>query len=252
MVSATHGQRATILLVEDDPVFAAMIKDALDSRGYCVWRATCAAEADSMADEVQPDLIIVDLMLPDIHGLVLCANLREKRGTPIIICSGTKRKDDPTLGFKLGADDFVAKPFSVDELEARIEAALRHAAPRSSAEPRPTDGSRCIGELVIDPARCRVTLGGEVLCLTPTEYRLLCALADRPDEVFSRQELASRVWGYHDAGVGRSLEVHLRRLRAKLNARPVPAPPLLTVRGFGYLLVGDASSQVATEAGRRA
>ena len=248
MMDARENSRGTILLVEDDPTVAGMLKDRLEARGYCVWHAESAAEAEAMAGELRLDLIILDLMLPDAHGLVLCAELKEKHAAPVIICSGTKRRDDAALGFKLGADDFVAKPFSVGELEARIEAALRRASPRAAAESPPARGVQRIGELAIDHARCRVTLGGEVLRLTPTEYRLLCALADRPDEVVSRQELAEGVWGYHDSAVGRSLDVHMRRLRAKLDAGAAPPPALVTVRGFGYRLDREARGEGAAAA----
>jgi len=175
-MDARENSRATILLVEDDPTVAAMLKDRLEARGYRVWHAASAAEAEAMAGELHLDLVILDLMLPDAHGLVLCAELKEKQAAPIIICSGTKRKDDAALGFKLGADDFVAKPFSVGELEARIEATLRRPAPRVAPGSPSPPGEQHIGALVIDRARCRVTLGAEVVRPTPTEYRLLCAL----------------------------------------------------------------------------
>jgi DNA-binding response OmpR family regulator len=235
----SEGPRATIELVEDDAPVAAMIVDRLGAKGYCVWHAATAAEAEEMLEEVKPDLIIVDLALPDMHGLVLCANLREVWTAPIIICTASKRTEDLVLGFKLGADDFISKPFSMDELEARIDAALRRSSPRPSAKLGAEDGPQRIGELTIDQVRCRVTLGKQVVRLTPTEYRLLCALATHPDEVVSREELAQQVWGYHDPDVSRSLDVHMRRLRTKLNAGPVPAPPILTVRGFGYQLAHE-------------
>jgi DNA-binding response OmpR family regulator len=238
--TATH--RTSILLVEDDPCLAVMLRDRLVDRGYAVWRSENAAEGEIMADELRPDLFILDLMLPDMHGLVLCANLREKSAAPIIICSATRRKEDPLLGFKLGAVDFVAKPFSCDELEARVETALRHRAPGPAAEP-PGEGVEQVGPLVIDQSRRRVTLAGQVLLLTPTEYRLLWMLSTRPNTVHSRQELAERIWGHYDAGIGRSLEVHLRRLRAKLEAGPVAPPALRAVRGFGYQLAWETGGE---------
>ena len=235
--------RATILLVEDDPAIGDMLVDRLGRSAYYVWHATSAAEAEAIADEVRPDLIIVDLALPDTHGLVLCANLKERLAAPIIICSGSKRKEDPILGFKLGADDFVAKPFSLDELEARIERALRRSVEIPSAESSSASTLR-VGELIVDQARRRVTLGGEAVPLTPTEYRLLCLLASRPDQVLARQELAEPVWGYYDTGVARSLDVHIRRLRAKLYAGPVQPPKVVAARGFGYQLVSEPAGEL--------
>jgi DNA-binding response OmpR family regulator len=234
-----EGPRATIQLVEDDPALAAMLVDRLGAKGYCVWHAVNAAEAEQMLGEVQPDLIIVDLMLPDKHGLVLCANFHEVWNGPIIICTASKRPEDLVLGFKLGADDYIGKPFSMDELEARIDVALRRSSSRPSARMASDDGTQRIGELVIDKVRCRAVLGSDVVRLTPTEYRLLCALADRPNEVVSREELAQQVWGYHDPDVSRSLDVHMRRLRTKLGAGTVPAPTILTVRGFGYQMAQE-------------
>ena len=242
MLNQSPNTSPTILLAEDDPIVAGLLVDVLTAKGYCVWHATSGAEAEAMVGEVHPDLIVLDLMLPDTNGLVLCATLRAGSHVPIIICSGTKRKDDPVLGLKLGADDFVAKPFSIHELLARIEVALRRVAGRAPAPATAPPSGQHVGNLAIDRAHCQVLLGGKPLHLTPTEYRLLCALADRPGEVVSHQELAKQVWGTYDWGVGRSLEVHMRRLRARLAAGPVPPPALVTLRGFGYKLVPEPAS----------
>ncbi|MGH2371367.1 MAG: response regulator transcription factor, partial [Chloroflexota bacterium] len=209
----------------------------------------------SMMDEASPDLILLDLKLPDVDGLVLCADLRAQADVPIIVCSGTAEKRDSILAFKLGADDFIAKPFDADDLLARVQAVLRRAArhprpeamppyalprvahPAAPSEATPTPRVSQLGDLVLDHARRHVTLGGQPLHLTPTEYRLLAALISRPDEVLSRQELAQLVWGYQEAGVGRSIDVHIRRLRAKLDSAAVPPPMIVSVRGFGYKIV---------------
>jgi DNA-binding response OmpR family regulator len=239
-MNATRVGVANILLIEDDADLAAMLSDTLATRGYSVWHATTAADAELVLDHARPDLIIVDLMLPDRDGLLLCADLKHRIGVPLIICSATRRKEDPALGFKLGADDFLAKPFSVDELQARLEAALQRAGSRTAA-PMPAPPARQeIGRLVIHRIECRATLGDQALPLTPTEYRLLCAVASRPREVLSRDALADEVWGEHDAAIVRSLDVHMRRLRAKLQATGVPGPRVVTRRGFGYQLVDDA------------
>jgi two-component system response regulator MtrA len=228
-----------VLLVEDDPALAAMLSDALAARRYRVWHATDASEVEPLLDHCRPDLVIVDLMLPDRNGLILCSELKARTGVPVIICSATKRKDDAVLGFKLGADDFLAKPFSVDELEVRMRRALDQRALNNCVQAR---GVQHLGELTIDRTRCQVTLGEGVVQLTPTEFRLLCELADRPSEVLSRQELVESVWGFHDAAVVRSLDVHMRRLRAKLGPGGARAPHVATRRGFGYQLVESAGS----------
>ncbi len=244
--------RGTILLVEDDDSLASMLRDRFSAIGYTVWHAQNAAEAEMAVAETQPDLIILDLMLPDANGLILCANLRETHSAPIIVCSATDRKDDAVLSLKLGAVDFVPKPFSGDELEARVASALRRArggraetGPASRAGKEPT---LLVGPLAIEQARRRVTLGGHQVHLTPIEYRLLCALARRPNVVVPWTELADEIWGCRDSGIRHTAEVHLRRLRAKLLSSSIEGPALLNVRGFGYELAWDAGEDVAASA----
>jgi DNA-binding response OmpR family regulator len=238
-MTATQPATANILLVEDDADLAGMLSDTLAARGYRVSHAATAAEADLVLNQLRPDLIIVDLLLPDRHGLLLCADLKDRLGVPLIICSASRRKEDPALGFRLGADDFLAKPFSVDELERRLESALERAGSPRPAAVSATLPPQKIGSLEIQRSECRATLGDQALPLTPTEYRLLCAVASRPRHVLSREVLADEVWGEHDDGIVRSLDVHMRRLRAKLQATGVPGPRVATRRGFGYQLVDD-------------
>jgi DNA-binding response OmpR family regulator len=236
-MSSTADAGVSVLVVEPDPTSARMLGNCLGASGYRVWQADTAEAAERVVDEVQPNAIILDLILPDGHGLILCANLRAKTAAPIIICSATKRREDPALGFKLGADDFIAKPFSLEELRARLEVALRRSA-QAPTTGRPLHSNVWrVGELVVDEALCRVTLAGEVIHLTPTEYRLLSALASRPDMVLSRKELAERAWGRYAPDVAESLQVHMRRLRGKLKATAASSPALVVVRGFGYQLV---------------
>lgn len=249
MVIQPKGQGATtIMLVEDDHAVAQTLTDALESSGYRVWLAETGADAKTLLEQTRPDLIILDLMLPDVDGLVLCSGLKAIADVPIVICSATPQKRDAILGLKLGADDFIAKPFDIYELEARVEAVLRRTSQTrvsSEASPSPPDHIR-VGELIIDRSRRRVTLGGEPIQLTPTEYRLVSALASRPDEILSRDDLATLVWGYQDASSGRTIDVHIRRLRVKLGQGPVPAPAIVAVRGFGYkMAVEDTANGAA-------
>jgi two-component system phosphate regulon response regulator PhoB len=234
---AVEPEGPKVLIVDDDLGLAAMLSDALVARGYRVCHAAAASEAEAALELFRPELVVVDLMLPDRNGLVLCSELKARTGAPVIICSGTKRTDDAVLGFKLGADDFVAKPFSVDELEARMRRALGQPASRSVAHASSENGVQHIGDLAIDRTRCQVTVGNSLVQLTPTEFRLLCQLAGRPSEVVSRRELVESVWGFYDAAVVRSLDVHMRRLRTKLNAATARGPHVATRRGFGYQLV---------------
>jgi two-component system response regulator MtrA len=225
--------RGTVLFVEDDPLATETLTSVLESMDYRVWNASTAAEAQAMLEHAHPDLIILDLALPDADGLVLCSHLKTIADVPIIICSATTATRDRVLGLKLGADDFISKPFDVDEFEARVEAVLRRSSGTRPAEPPERDVLR-VGTLVLDWARRRVTLGGHPMHLTPTEYRLLATLMSRSDEVLTREELAQQVWGYYDSSLGRTIDVHIRRLRGKLGEGPVPPPAISSVRGFGY------------------
>lgn len=239
-----------VLLIEDDPAVAETLVAVLEANDFHVRHANSGAEAKAMLEESAPDLVILDLMLPDADGLVLCADLKARAELPIIICSASNQTRDRILGFKLGADDFIGKPFNIAELEARVHAVLRRAGQNRGAEASsPTTPTEhqviVVGDLAIEPRRRRVTLGGEVLQLTPTEYRLLGALANQPDAVLSREELAQQVWGYADAAIGRAIDAHIRRLRVKLASRSVPAPPIESVRGFGYKIVLETGASSA-------
>ena len=236
-MAGTEGHNPNVLLVEDDLALASMLSDALRARGYTLWHVECAGDAESALDQVRPDVILLDLMLPDSNGLIMCAKLKARVGTPVIICSATKRKEDAALGFQLGADDFLRKPFSLDELQARIDRTLSRRLASQDDQPHVGNQVERLGDLTIDNTRCVATVGAEVLYLTPTEYKLLSALAGHANEVLSRHELAERIWGYADDGVIRSLDVHMRRLRVKLSAAADAGPYLLTRRGFGYQLV---------------
>jgi DNA-binding response OmpR family regulator len=230
---------ATILLAEDDQALATMVKDGLEHAGYRVWHAVSAAETELLADEVRPDLVVLDLILPDASGLVLCASLKTRLDVPVVICSASRRAEDTVLGLKLGADDFVRKPFRFSELLARIEVALRRGGRGGASAPSGPSAPRHqrVGELVIDRGLREARVGDRALPLTPTEYRLLSALASHLNEVVSRDDLSDLIWGQHDPSTDEALAVHMRRLRAKLDLEAPAAPTLTTMRGFGYRLV---------------
>src|SRR5947208_917981 len=231
-----------VLIVEDNPATARALTELLEGNGYEVSTAEDGATAKALLDQVHPDLIILDLMLPDVDGLVLCADLKARMDVPIIVVSGTNRKRDGTLALRLGADDFVAKPFDMYDLEARVEAVLRRSS-RSKTERTANEPDHFqIGDLLISRSRRYVTLGGRELQVTPTEYRLLSALASRPDEVLTRDELAHHVWGYEDASSGRAIDVHIRRLRMKLETGAAPPPKIISVRGLGYKMLSESHS----------
>lgn len=260
----TPTSRQTILLVDDDASVSSLVADILKDEGYAVHAVATGAEAEAAIERVRPDLVILDIMLPDADGLMLCARLLAQWPAPIIMLSGSRRESDRILSLRLGADDFIAKPFDTFEFVARVQAVLRRApreagtpptsplAPSAGWQPRrdpflsvpprsatPLETPIEIGSLVIDPRRRSVTVGGRPVHLTPTENRLLTALASEPDRVFSRDELAGVLWGYDSLGESRAVDVHIRRLRAKLEPFGEQAPPIVTVRGFGYKLGED-------------
>jgi DNA-binding response OmpR family regulator len=235
----------TILLIEDDPATAHVLAKSLKHAGHAVQSVDSAGAARAAVPEFDPELIILDLMLPDSDGLVLIPRLRALSQAPIIVCTARAQQPDRVLALKLGADDFIAKPFDLEELDARVGAVLRRAQ-RARGRPSVAEHIR-VGQLSIVPARATVTFAGHRLQLTPTEYRLLVILASSPGEVRSRAALAQQVWGYEDPGTDHLVDVHVGRLRHKL--RRVGANPLLmTVRGEGYVLTADLSAPLTPAA----
>ena len=225
---------ATILLIEDDPDMVVTLSKVLNVE-YSVRSVDTGSAAKAAIAGLRPDLVLLDLMLPDTDGLILTASLKTICDVPVIICSARKEQLDRVLGLKLGADDFVPKPFDMDELEARIEAVLRRAR-RLQHSPAGQMGEIRVGRLSICQRRASVTVNGKLQHLTPTEYRLLVALASRPGEVLSREALGQLVWGYADLGTGHLIDVHVGRLRLKLRRTCESEPAIVTVRGKGYMV----------------
>jgi DNA-binding response OmpR family regulator len=236
-----------ILLVEDDADTARTLSRALEDSGYRITTIDTGGEATALVEDLRPDLILLDLMLPDTDGLVLTTALKGLTSAPIIICSARTDQVDRVLSLKLGADDFIAKPFDLDELEARIEAVLRRAARGREAPAAVADRIR-VGEMVISHARGTVTLSGQPVHLTPTEYRLLLALSTHFDQVLSRDTLGQIVWGYEELDIGHLIDVHIGRLRHKLRRASRTAPVIITVRGRGYTISADTAE---TSGGRK-
>jgi DNA-binding response OmpR family regulator len=234
---------ATILLVEDDAATARVLSRALTRSGYLMRSVETGSDAKAAVEQARPDLILLDLMLPDTDGLLLTTALKARCNAPVIICSGRQQQVDRVLGLKLGADDFVGKPFDLDELEARIEAVLRRAESAPPAPPAPFEPTDQIhvGRLTITPSRGVVVFAGQMIYPTSTEYRLLLALASRPGEILSRERLGQLVWGDQDRPAGHVIEVHIARLRIKLR-RASPEPLIRTVRGRGFTIAADAAA----------
>ena len=195
-------------------------------------RAHNGAEAISQYEKFGPDLLVLDIMLPDIDGLEILKRIRESQGyTPTLFLTARDSVMDRVTGLTAGADDYLTKPFAPKELSARIRALLRRIRPIS-----PSHTKLVFGDLEIVPDEGKVTRGGTELHLTKTEFRLLCELAQNPGRVFSRESLLDKVWGYDYFGDGRLVDVHVRRLRTKVETDPANPRHVVTVRGLGYRL----------------
>jgi DNA-binding response OmpR family regulator len=223
---------ATILLVDDEESVQKLLTYPLERDGYRVVQARDGEEALRRFTEEQVDLVVLDVMLPRLDGLEVCKRLRSTSFVPIIMLTARDDEVDTVLGLELGADDYITKPFSIREFRSRVKAALRRAsAPRHDArDPEPI----AVDSLVIDPARRTVEVGGEPVQLTYVEFELLRTLAARPGRVYTRQALLEAVWGGADYRDPRTIDVHVRHLREKLERDPSEPEYILTVRGVGY------------------
>jgi DNA-binding response OmpR family regulator len=232
--------RTTILLVEDDQYVANMLTAELTAHGYTVQHVRTGNQARAAFPGSRVGLVILDLRLPDMDGLILCSELKQVANVPVIICSGRAEQVDRVVGLRLGADDFIAKPFDMDELLARVEAVLRR---RIGAGSNLSDESTAnweirLGGLVIDIKTDRVSANGQQVHLTPTEHRLLVALASQAGQALTRDELAKRLWPDKPASSG-AINFHICRLRAKLARTSLIEPAIVSVRHLGYKLEAE-------------
>jgi two-component system, OmpR family, response regulator len=226
-----------ILVVEDDRNLSDTLTYNLRIDGYDVVTAGDGVEALDAASREKPDLIILDLMLPKLSGFEVCRILRKDMTVPILILTAKTDETDKIVGLEIGADDYMTKPFSLRELLARVRAMLRRA---KMAEGQPGGGEAVlkVGDIEVDIGRHRASKGGAGLELTPKEFDLLAFLARNKSLVFSRDHLLEKVWGYDFAGDTRTVDVHIRWLRRKIEADPNNPEHLITVRGTGYKLEG--------------
>jgi DNA-binding response OmpR family regulator len=224
-----------ILVVDDEPTLVATLKYNLEREQYQVITAADGAEALEAARSQQPDLILLDLMLPGLGGLEVCRILRKDSSVPILMLTAKDAEVDKVVGLELGADDYVTKPFGMRELMARVRALLRRAEASAAGEPRDVVES---GDLTADLGARRVYKGGAELRLKPKEYDLLVFFLQNKGRAFTREEILSRIWGYSFAGDTRTVDVHIRWLRQKVEADPANPSRLVTVRGTGYRFEG--------------
>jgi two-component system, OmpR family, response regulator MtrA len=217
-----------ILVVDDDTALAEMIGIVLRTEGFDPHFCEDGALALDAFRTAKPDLVLLDLMLPGLDGIEVCGRIRAESGTPIIMLTAKSDTADVVKGLESGADDYMVKPFNPKELVARIRTRLRPAAPAPAVE------QLRIGDLVLDVAGHEVRRGETRINLTPLEFDLLLALASKPQQVFTREMLLEQVWGYHYKADTRLVNVHVQRLRAKVEDDPDNPRIVMTVRGVGY------------------
>lgn len=216
-----------ILVVDDDTALAEMIGIVLRTEGFEPLFCADGALAVEQWRTERPDLVLLDLMLPGMDGIEICARIREESGVPIIMLTARGDTADVVRGLEVGADDYMVKPFNPKELVARIRTRLRPVQSGSSGVLR-------VGDVVLDVDAHEVRRGEELIALTPLEFELLAALAAKPQHVFSREALLEQVWGYHYKADTRLVNVHVQRLRAKIERDPDNPQIVMTVRGVGY------------------
>lgn len=221
-----------ILVVEDEENIRQLLRYNLEKEGFQILEANDGLLGIKIALIEKPELVILDLMLPGADGLEVCRTLKKNMGTaaiPIIMLTAKAEEIDKVIGLELGADDYMTKPFSPRELVARVKAVLRRSQKETSQS-----GELSVGRLKFNFSRYEVHLGGAKLELTPKEYELLKMLATNLGKVFTREQLLEKVWGYEYFGDTRTVDVHVRHLRAKLSIDPEAADAVETIRGYGY------------------
>jgi two-component system, OmpR family, response regulator RegX3 len=235
-----------VLVVEDEENFVEALTVGLKKEGFRVHVARDGAEALACFDIVRPDLVLLDLMLPKVSGVDVCRELRARSRVPIIMVTAKGSEVDTVVGLEVGADDYVTKPYRLRELVARMRAVLRR-----SAERPPDRGAGggddvlAAGDLVLDPERHEVTIRGEPLDLPLKEFEVLQLLLERAGRVVTRDQLIDEVWGHDYVGDTKTLDVHIKRLRSRVEADPSAPERILTVRGVGYKLVVPDPAGVA-------
>ena len=233
MASGSRSRGTRVLVVEDEADVAEMIRYNLGKEGYDVRLAANGTDALRQVKEAKPDVILLDIMVPHLNGWEICRRLKQDRETaaiPVIMVTGRTEEGDKVLGFEMGADDYVTKPFSPRELLARVRAVTRRG---RSGEAEVSHVLRA-GDLEIDRQRFEVKMKGRLVELTRKEFDLLATLIRAPGRVFGREELLDLVWGHDGFVEPRTVDVHVARLRAKFTAARAPMPAIETVRGVGY------------------
>ena len=225
----------TIFVVEDEPSFVEALQIGLSREGFHVEVATDGVEALDRFEEVEPDLVLLDVMLPRASGLDVCRQLRQMSAVPIIMVTAKSSEIDTVVGLEVGADDYVTKPYRLRELVARIRAQLRRTSMDSTGElERPGDSAIRVGDVALDVDEHRVTVSGREITLPLKEFEVLHLLLANAGRVLTRETLIDRVWGSDYVGDTKTLDVHIKRLRSKIEDDPASPDKIVTIRGLGY------------------
>ncbi len=229
-------RKTTILTADDDPQLLRLIARNLELEDYQVLVASDGQQALEQIEQHVPDLVLLDVMMPRMDGFTVCQRVREFSAVPIIIVTARGQDQDKVRGLDLGADDYLTKPFSIEELLARVRAVLRRAQFTASEQAHAMHTTTTIGDLTIEYAQHLVRMGGREIELTPTEYRILAYLAQNAGHVVTQDLLLERIWGTEYVGEGHMLQVNINRLRHKIEPDPMHPRYILTKVGIGYLL----------------
>lgn len=224
--SFRRSKRDRVLIVDDDPSLAEMLGIVLGGEGLRSEVVSSGAEVMAAFERFRPDLVLLDLMLPGLDGMNVCRQIRQVSAVPIIMLTAKSETPDVVAGLEAGADDYITKPFRNNELVARIRARLRRVGPVSQPI--------VFGDITVDPTSHQATRDGKVLPLTPLEFDLLACLLSDPSQVFTREVLLEKVWGYHHPGDTKLVNVHMTRLRSKIEDDADNPKIIRTVRGVGY------------------
>lgn len=224
-----------VLVAEDEESFIEALVLGLKREGFLVEVARDGEEATRKFDAIRPDVILLDVMLPKKSGLDVCREIRAKSRVPIIMVTAKSTEIDTVVGLEIGADDYIAKPYRMNELVARMRAVMRRT-PTSLTEATEHEGQLEVGDITLDPVRHEVFVRGEVAKLPLKEFELLEFFLSNPGRVLTREQIIDRVWGPYYAGETKTLDVHIKRLRSKIESNPSEPVLITTVRGLGYRL----------------
>lgn len=223
-----------VLVVEDEPSFVEALTIGLTREGFRVDAVSDGFDAVRRFDELQPDIVLLDVMLPRLSGIDVCRQLRKKSHVPIIMVTAKGAEIDTVVGLEVGADDYITKPYRMRELVARMRAVLRRSPSDNTLASELSPGSLAVGDVVLDPDEHRVTIDGVEVSLPLKEFELLHLLLANAGRVLPRETLIDRVWGSDYVGDTKTLDVHIKRLRAKVEPNPTSPTRIITYRGLGY------------------